>query len=79
MNVAPLGAFGGWLLPSEDTDSTRVVSGELMACFDCDPADFIFVALGLGARLTLSIWQFVKYWSELFIVWAPRPRSRCCR
>jgi len=71
MKVAPLGAFGAMAFTIGRYGFDSLLSlGELMACFYATCLIFIFVALGLVARLHgFSIWQFVKYiGDELFIV-----------
>ena len=71
MKVAPLGAFGAMSFTIGRYGFDSLLSlGELMVCFYATCLIFIFVALGLVARLHgFSIWQFVKYiGDELFIV-----------
>jgi aerobic C4-dicarboxylate transport protein len=71
MKLAPLGAFGAMAFTIGKYGFGSLLSlGKLMACFYATCLFFIFVALGLVARLHgFSIWRFVKYiGDELFIV-----------
>ncbi len=71
MKLAPLGAFGAMAFTIGKYGFRSLLSlGLLMASFYATCLLFIFVALGLVARLHgFSIWQFVKYIrDELFIV-----------
>jgi aerobic C4-dicarboxylate transport protein len=71
MKLAPLGAFGAMAFTIGRYGFSSLLSlGKLMACFYATCLLFIFVALGLVARLHgFSIWRFVKYIKdELFIV-----------
>jgi aerobic C4-dicarboxylate transport protein len=71
MKLAPLGAFGAMAFTVGKYGFASLLSlGKLMACFYATCLLFIFVALGLVARLHgFGIWRFVKYIKdELFIV-----------
>lgn len=71
MKVAPLGAFGAMAFTIGKYGlGTLTQLGELMACFYSTCLLFIFVVLGLIARLHgFSIWRFVTYIKEeLFLV-----------
>ena len=71
MKVAPLGAFGAmaFTIGKYGLGTLRQL-GELMACFYSTCLLFMFVVLGLIARLHgFSIWRFVTYIKEeLFLV-----------
>ena len=71
MKVAPLGAFGAMAFTIGKYGlGTLTQLGELMACFYSTCLLFIFVVLGLIARLHgFGIWRFVTYIKEeLFLV-----------
>ena len=71
MKVAPLGAFGAMAFTIGKYGlGTLTQLGELMACFYSTCLLFIFVVLGLIARLHgFCIWRFVTYIKEeLFLV-----------
>ena len=71
MKVAPLGAFGAMAFTIGAYGVGTLVSlGKLMACFYATCLIFIFVVLGLIARVHgFGIWKFIKYIKEeLFIV-----------
>ncbi|MEI8189866.1 MAG: dicarboxylate/amino acid:cation symporter [candidate division NC10 bacterium] len=71
MKVAPLGAFGAMAFTIGKYGlGTLTQLGELMACFYSTCLLFIFVVLGLIARLHgFSIWRFVTHIKEeLFLV-----------
>jgi aerobic C4-dicarboxylate transport protein len=66
MFLAPIGAFGAMAFTIGKYGISALVSlGALMACFYATCVFFIFVVLGLIARLHgFSIWRFVKYIRE---------------
>jgi len=71
MRVAPIGAFGAMAFTIGKYGLASLFSlGKLMACFYATCLIFIFVVLGIVAKLTgFSIWKYLKYISEeLFIV-----------
>ncbi|MDB5773691.1 MAG: dicarboxylate/amino acid:cation symporter [Burkholderia sp.] len=71
MKVAPIGAFGAMAFTIGKYGVGSLVSlGKLMATFYITCLIFIFVVLGIVARLHgFSIWKFIKYIKEeLFIV-----------
>ncbi|MEN3366515.1 MAG: aerobic C4-dicarboxylate transport protein [Burkholderiales bacterium] len=71
MKVAPIGAFGAMAFTIGKYGVGSLVSlGKLMATFYITCLVFIFVVLGIVARLHgFSIWKFIKYIKEeLFIV-----------
>ncbi|MBC8027234.1 MAG: dicarboxylate/amino acid:cation symporter, partial [Steroidobacteraceae bacterium] len=71
MKVAPIGAFGAMAFTIGKYGLGSLVSlGKLMATFYLTCLVFIFLVLGLIARLHgFSIWKFIKYIKEeLFIV-----------
>ncbi len=71
MRVAPLGAFGAMAFTiGKYGVSTQFSLGKLMGTFYLTCLVFVFVVLGIIARLNgFSIWRFVKYIKEeLFIV-----------
>jgi len=71
MRVAPIGAFGAMAFTIGKYGLGSLFSlGKLMACFYATCLIFIFVVLGVVAKLTgFSIWKYLKYISEeLFIV-----------
>ena len=71
MKVAPLGAFGAMAFTIGSFGIESMFSlAKLMACFYATCVIFIFVVLGIIARLHgFGIWRFIKYIKEeLFIV-----------
>jgi aerobic C4-dicarboxylate transport protein len=71
MRVAPIGAFGAMAFTIGKYGlGTLFQLGKLMACFYSTCLIFIFVILGIVARLHgFSIWKYLKYIKEeLFIV-----------
>jgi aerobic C4-dicarboxylate transport protein len=71
MRVAPIGAFGAMAFTIGKYGlGTLFQLGKLMACFYSTCLIFIFVVLGIVARLHgFSIWKYLKYIKEeLFIV-----------
>jgi aerobic C4-dicarboxylate transport protein len=71
MRVAPIGAFGAMAFTIGKYGlGTLLQLGKLMACFYATCLIFIFVILGIVARLHgFSIWKYLKYIKEeLFIV-----------
>jgi aerobic C4-dicarboxylate transport protein len=71
MKVAPLGAFGAMAFTIGSYGVGTLVSlAKLMACFYATCVIFIFVVLGIVARVHgFGIWPFIKYIKEeLFIV-----------
>jgi aerobic C4-dicarboxylate transport protein len=71
MRVAPIGAFGAMAFTIGKYGLGSLLSlGKLMACFYATCLLFIFVVLGIVAKVHgFSIWKFVKYIKEeLFIV-----------
>jgi aerobic C4-dicarboxylate transport protein len=71
MRVAPIGAFGAMAFTIGKYGlGTLFQLGKLMACFYSTCLIFIFVILGLVARIHgFSIWKYLKYIKEeLFIV-----------
>ena len=71
MKVAPIGAFGAMAFTIGKYGVSSLLSlGKLMGTFYLTCLVFIFVVLGLIARLHgFSIWKFIKYIKEeLFIV-----------
>jgi aerobic C4-dicarboxylate transport protein len=70
MHVAPLGAFGAMAFTIGKYGLRSLLSlGELMGSFYATCLVFIFVVLGLVARLHgFSIWKFVKYIKEELLI-----------
>jgi aerobic C4-dicarboxylate transport protein len=71
MRVAPIGAFGAMAFTIGKYGlGTLFQLGKLMACFYATCLIFIFIVLGLVARIHgFSIWKYLKYIKEeLFIV-----------
>lgn len=70
MKVAPIGAFGAMAFTIGKYGVGTLASlGKLMATFYLTCLLFIFVVLGLIARLTgFSIWQFIKYIKEELLI-----------
>jgi aerobic C4-dicarboxylate transport protein len=70
MRVAPLGAFGAMAFTIGKYGIDSLVSlGKLMGTFYATCLFFIFVVLGLIARLHgFSIWKFVKYIKEELLI-----------
>ncbi|MBL8416233.1 MAG: dicarboxylate/amino acid:cation symporter [Propionivibrio sp.] len=71
MRVAPIGAFGAMAFTIGKYGLGSLLSlGKLMACFYATCLLFIFVVLGIVAKVHgFSIWKFIKYIKEeLFIV-----------
>jgi aerobic C4-dicarboxylate transport protein len=71
MRVAPIGAFGAMAFTIGKYGlGTLFQLGKLMACFYSTCLIFIFIVLGIVARLHgFSIWKYLKYIKEeLFIV-----------
>ena len=82
MKVAPIGAFGAMAFTIGKYGVGTLVSlGKLMLAFYATCLLFIFVVLGLVARLCgFWILKFIRYIKEeLLIVLGTCPRSRCCR
>jgi aerobic C4-dicarboxylate transport protein len=70
MKVAPLGAFGAMAFTIGKYGIDSLVSlGKLMGTFYATCLFFIFVVLGLIARLHgFSIWKFIKYIKEELLI-----------
>ena len=71
MRVAPIGAFGAMAFTIGKYGlGTLFQLGKLMACFYATCLIFIFIVLGIVARIHgFSIWKYLKYIKEeLFIV-----------
>lgn len=71
MRVAPIGAFGAMAFTIGKYGLGTLLSlGKLMACFYATCLLFIFVVLGIVAKVHgFSVWKFIKYIKEeLFIV-----------
>ncbi|HEY3634705.1 MAG TPA: cation:dicarboxylase symporter family transporter, partial [Caldimonas sp.] len=70
MRVAPLGAFGAMAFTIGKYGIDSLISlGKLMGTFYATCLFFIFVVLGLIARLHgFSIWKFIKYIKEELLI-----------